>query len=121
MNVLSRVSDQAWSRVFAIDSWSQAKNACGYCHAPINRKDLTSDHLKPRSRGGTTFRHNIKGACLSCNQTKGSLPEKQYLKKIKSPRRGDNIHIWLAWSRRRVWLRAERACNRIIIASSTAA
>ena len=44
------------------------KFACQYCGS---NKDLTFDHLLPRSRGGKTNWDNVVTACSSCNVKKG--------------------------------------------------
>ena len=86
---------------------------CAYCHEPIARADATGDHVKPRFKGGATTRENIKAACEPCNLTKRSMSEAAFLRAIKNPQPGDSLHIWMAWSRRRIWLATERVCTRI--------
>ena len=44
------------------------KFACQYCG---DTKDLTFDHLLPKSRGGLTDWNNVVTACSSCNVKKG--------------------------------------------------
>ena len=44
------------------------KFSCQYCG---DRKDLTFDHLLPKSRGGLTDWNNVVTACSSCNVRKG--------------------------------------------------
>ena len=44
------------------------KFACQYCG---DRKDLTFDHLLPKSKGGLTDWNNVVTACSSCNVRKG--------------------------------------------------
>ena len=44
------------------------KFSCQYCG---DRKDLTFDHLLPKSRGGLTDWNNVVTACSSCNVQKG--------------------------------------------------
>ena len=44
------------------------KFSCQYCG---DRKDLTFDHLLPKSRGGLTDWNNVVTACSSCNVKKG--------------------------------------------------
>ena len=44
------------------------KFSCQYCG---DRKDLTFDHLLPKSRGGLTDWNNVITACSSCNVRKG--------------------------------------------------
>lgn len=42
--------------------------SCQYCRSP---KDLTFDHVLPRSKGGLTRWDNVVTACAPCNLTKG--------------------------------------------------
>ena len=42
---------------------------CAYCRC---NRATTLDHLKPRSRGGSSLRSNLIPACHSCNHDKGS-------------------------------------------------
>ena len=44
------------------------KFACQYCGA---KKDLTFDHLLPKSKGGVTDWENVVTACSTCNVRKG--------------------------------------------------
>tara|TARA_B100001029_G_scaffold73760_1_gene60260 strand:+ start:297 stop:866 length:570 start_codon:yes stop_codon:yes gene_type:complete len=44
------------------------KFSCQYCG---DKKDLTFDHLLPRSKGGKTDWHNVVTACSACNVQKG--------------------------------------------------
>lgn len=44
-------------------------NACTYCGS---RKDLTLDHVLPKSRGGQTSWTNLTTACRRCNTQKGN-------------------------------------------------
>ncbi|UIX33158.1 RNA-guided endonuclease IscB [Streptomyces sp. GQFP] len=45
-------------------------SACAYCDA--TGVPLNIDHLRPRSRGGSSRIANLVIACVPCNQTKGS-------------------------------------------------
>ena len=42
---------------------------CAYCRC---ERATTLDHLKPKSRGGSSLRSNLVPACQSCNHSKGS-------------------------------------------------
>lgn len=109
-----RNRDRVWIRMFALEAWLKQGCKCAYCRRPMMREDITGDHVEPLCAGGsTTKRENIKAACRDYNLTKNNMSENAFLKAIKSPKPGDSIHIWLAWSRRRIWLRTERACKRI--------
>ncbi len=57
--------------------------SCQYCGAV---KDLTLDHLLPRSRGGETSWLNLVTACMRCNTRKGNrTPEEAGLKLHRKP------------------------------------
>lgn len=58
-------------------------NKCQYCGTS---KDLTLDHLIPRSKGGKSTWTNLVTACKRCNSKKGDLPlEKVGMKLTKAP------------------------------------
>ncbi|WP_347156810.1 HNH endonuclease [Pontibacter chitinilyticus] len=58
---------------------------CQYCGAVRN---LTLDHLLPRSRGGATNWQNLVTACSRCNTRKGDrTPEEAGLKLYRKPSR----------------------------------
>ncbi|MHA6247698.1 HNH endonuclease [Pontibacter sp. CAU 1760] len=59
--------------------------SCQYCGAA---KNLTLDHLMPRSRGGATAWQNLVTACSRCNSRKGDrTPEEAGLKLKRQPSR----------------------------------
>lgn len=45
---------------------------CQYCGDEFSTRDLTFDHVIPRSKGGGTSWENIVSACMPCNSRKGS-------------------------------------------------
>uniref|UniRef100_UPI00404715A5 HNH endonuclease n=1 Tax=Roseivirga sp. TaxID=1964215 RepID=UPI00404715A5 len=56
---------------------------CQYCG---NRKELTLDHVLPKSRGGQTSWQNLVAACKRCNSLKGDrTPEEAQMPLNKSP------------------------------------
>ena len=56
---------------------------CQYCGTP---KNLTLDHIVPKSKGGRTSWKNVTTACSSCNSRKGDLSlEKSGMKLIQEP------------------------------------
>jgi hypothetical protein len=60
---------------------------CQYCGKKFSPKNLTIDHVIPRSRGGKTEWLNIVTSCISCNLKKGDrTPEEAGLTLIKEPR-----------------------------------
>lgn len=59
-------------------------NTCQYC-GEVGR-DLTIDHVVPRSRGGSTGWENVVCCCRNCNARKGDrLPEEVDLRLISRP------------------------------------
>lgn len=46
--------------------------SCQYCGDPFPARELTFDHVIPRSRGGRTGWTNVVTACAPCNVSKGS-------------------------------------------------
>lgn len=115
--VLSKVSEQAWVRVYRTEALADQDNKCRFCRSPIRVRVVTGDHLVPRSRGGQTTKKNIVAACLVCNQAKGSHTVGQFERMIRSPQAGQPIEVWLAWALRRISLATERSCARIMRAA----
>ena len=65
---------------------------CQYCGQSFKPKDLTFDHVVPRSRGGATDFTNIVSACVPCNTHKGDRMDLKPMKKPRIPtRRGLDI------------------------------
>lgn len=44
---------------------------CAYCRS---KRAETLDHIKPRSKGGSSLRSNMLPCCRDCNHSKGSSP-----------------------------------------------
>lgn len=60
--------------------------ACQYCGKQAALKELTYDHVVPRSRGGQTTWENIVTACKSCNGRKGArTPQEARMPLLKVP------------------------------------
>ena len=58
-------------------------NRCQYCHSS---RDLTLDHVRPRSRGGNTSWDNLVTACKKCNSKKGDFtPEEAGMELLQQP------------------------------------
>lgn len=52
--------------------WNRDNGECQYCGKDVPLRDLTLDHIVPRSQGGPTTWANVTTCCFSCNQKKGS-------------------------------------------------
>jgi len=45
---------------------------CHYCKVPLNKSEMTVDHLTPKSRGGSNAMSNLVPCCFMCNNTKAN-------------------------------------------------
>jgi 5-methylcytosine-specific restriction endonuclease McrA len=100
--------DRAFVRAFRVDAASGQENKCAYCRDDLTSKSISADHIDPRSNRGKDGRNNILASCRKCNSVKGSMPVILFQQKIANPKHGDNIHIWLIWSSRRINARLEK-------------
>ncbi len=61
------------------------EETCQYCGK--HTRDLTLDHVIPRSRGGESTWENLVACCRPCNGRKGNrLPQEVGMKLLKHPR-----------------------------------
>jgi len=62
-------------------------STCQYCLRPFGPKDLTLDHVVPRSRGGGSTWENLVSSCFPCNNKKANkTPEEAGMVLAKQPR-----------------------------------
>ena len=54
-------------RIFVRDQFR-----CQYCGAKLSARELTLDHITPRSKRGRSTPENLATACVRCNTRKGS-------------------------------------------------
>jgi 5-methylcytosine-specific restriction endonuclease McrA len=68
--------------------YKRDRSTCQYCGKRPGSKELSIDHVVPRSRGGRTTWENCVLACMRCNRRKASrLPTEAGLKLLKRPTR----------------------------------
>ena len=83
----------AFSRknLFTRDNWT-----CQYCGKKPGSKELSVDHINPRSLGGKSNFLNCVAACVRCNHRKADRTLKQARMKLrnvpKTPRWGPTFH-----------------------------
>lgn len=75
---------------------------CQYCEEVFSAKDLTLDHVMPRSKGGKTTWENSVTACKSCNHRKGARMD---MKPIRKPFKPDHFHLINKWRQRPIQVR----------------
>lgn len=51
----------------------QQNDVCWYCGKAMSPKQLTKDHVFPRSKGGDNNMDNIIMTCKACNSSKGNM------------------------------------------------
>lgn len=56
--------------------------ACAWCGREPWRRDLTLEHLVPRSRGGHLVPENVVLACRRCNRRRGARPVDAYVREL---------------------------------------
>lgn len=62
------ISAKTRFEVFERDSFT-----CQYCGRKSPHVELSIDHIKPLSKGGTNDKQNLITACLDCNKGKGTM------------------------------------------------
>jgi hypothetical protein len=55
---------------------------CVWCGREVWRRDLTLEHVVPRSRGGHATPENALVACRACNRRRGSRPVDAYVRDL---------------------------------------
>jgi 5-methylcytosine-specific restriction endonuclease McrA len=67
--------------------FTRDKHQCQYCGSRPERRDLTLDHVLPRSRGGVDSWENLVLACAHCNVKKSNrTPEEANMRLLNKPR-----------------------------------
>ena len=62
------------------------RNQCQYCGIVEPPRDMTIDHVTPRSRGGENTWTNLVTCCKRCNQKKGSrTPKEAHMSLLNKP------------------------------------
>lgn len=91
---------------------SRDNYTCQYCGVAPPRKDLTVDHVMPRSRGGKSTWENVVAACQKCNGRKGNrTPAEANMTLLAKPQRPRYLALATvmttethsAWSKYMLW------------------
>ena len=62
------------------------RSMCQYCGRKLPSKDLTMDHVTPRSRGGESTWENLASCCFLCNNRKANrTPQEAGMVLVKRP------------------------------------
>lgn len=72
-------------RLTRLEVFSRDGYTCQYCGRET--RDLTLDHVAPRSQGGVHSWENVVSACKACNRRKGGrTPDEAGMKLLSEPR-----------------------------------
>lgn len=59
---------------------------CQYCGADLQPKEITYDHVIPKSQGGITCWENVVTCCIDCNRQKGGrTPQQAHISLLTKP------------------------------------
>ena len=64
---------------FAYYKWNVGTIICCYCFDPVSKRNLTREHVVPRSKGGSDKQANVMPCCADCNHEKGDMSLLEYL------------------------------------------
>lgn len=67
---------------------------CIYCGVRLDRKNVTSDHILPISKGGNNCQVNIVVCCTDCNNERGNMSFDSYLR-YKNDSYRDIKHLFI--------------------------
>jgi 5-methylcytosine-specific restriction endonuclease McrA len=71
-------------RLTRFEVFNRDKFTCQYCGRET--KDITLDHILPKSRGGTHEWYNVVGCCFACNLRKaGHTPAEAGMRLLRTP------------------------------------
>lgn len=75
-------------RFSRLNIYERDKYMCQYCYNIFRQRDLTLDHVLPKSRGGKSTWDNVVCACMECNSKKADrTPIEAGFKLLKKPKK----------------------------------
>lgn len=63
--------------------YARQKGKCNGCKVQFPMRNMTVDHIKPFSKGGSDKPSNLQLLCGACNSTKGNGTQAQFQKRLK--------------------------------------
>jgi hypothetical protein len=70
---------------------------CCYCGDVFPSEKLTLDHIRPKSRGGSSLTNNLVPSCAPCNRKKGTSNWIEFMRSTFGcqPEREQLIYSWI--------------------------
>lgn len=65
-------------KIADLREWIIDIDMCPYCNKKLKPKDLSVDHIIPKSRGGSDDIRNLRLVCKKCNLLKGNFIESEF-------------------------------------------
>lgn len=63
--------------------YGKQEGKCNGCQTLFPFRNMTVDHIKPQSKGGTDHEYNLQLLCGACNSTKGRGTQEQLIERLK--------------------------------------
>ncbi len=64
--------------------YGRQEGQCAGCKHHFPFRNLTVDHITPRSKGGTDHLDNLQMLCGACNSSKGTIDQATFVAKLKA-------------------------------------
>ena len=64
--------------------YTAQKGKCNGCGVKFPMRNMTVDHIKPKSRGGTERFTNLQLLCGACNSMKGNGTQGELMKRLRA-------------------------------------
>ncbi len=72
----------ATNKDFRAVAISRNRTRCYYCGTELSPEEMTTDHAKPKSKGGSGHVENLRVACHECNGLKGDKDIDVFLEEL---------------------------------------
>ena len=63
--------------------YEEQEGLCNGCKYMFLFRNMTIDHIVPKSKGGTDLKENLQLLCNACNSTKGTRSQSEFIKRLK--------------------------------------
>jgi 5-methylcytosine-specific restriction endonuclease McrA len=84
----SKFSMHRFGKIFLTNKtlFGRDRYTCAYCGVVFGNKELSRDHIIPRSKGGENSWMNVVAACIECNTRKANrTPERAGMQLLYAP------------------------------------